>query len=143
MAATPWATTAQILNATGKVVTEPTRNLAAQSIELHTGLIEEVERTDISDRDRYWLRLAVSYQAAWLLTQPDYLDRLAVVSVAQDGQSAAAGNPDWLTLAPLARKALKRLRWRGVRTVSTDGGTPAIVNVNSDEYEDTLDWERI
>lgn len=142
MVAVPWATVAQINAAIGKVVTETTRNLAAQSIELHTGLIEEVERVDISGRDRYWLKLAVCYQAAWLLTQPDYLERLAVSSASQDGQSATAGNADWLTLAPLTRKALKRLSWRGTRTVNTQAGRK-ILNVNSDEYEDTLAWRAI
>lgn len=143
MSATPWATVTQINNAIGKVVTEVTRNLAAQSIELHTGLIEEVERADISTRDRYWLKLAVCYQAAWLLTQPDYLERLAVSSASQDGQSAAAGNADWLTLAPLARKALKRLSWRGTRTVNTQSDQRTVVNVNDDEYEDMLDWRAV
>lgn len=138
-----WATIENVQTATGRVVTETTRNLAAQSIEMHTGLIEGVERTDISGRDLYWLKLAVCYQAVWLLAQPDYLERNAVSSVSQDGQSATAGNPDWLTLSPQARKCLKRLSWRGVRTVATAGSKPAIVNVNSDEYEDTLDWRTV
>jgi hypothetical protein len=140
MAATQWATVEQIAEAIGRTVTATTRSLAAQSIELHTGLIESVERTDISDRDLYWLKLAVCYQAAWLLVQPDYLERSAVKAVRQEGQSADAGNPDWLTLAPLARKALRRLSWRGIRTVSTMPERRTILNVNSDEYEDTLDW---
>lgn len=143
MTATPFATVAQILATVKKNVTEDTRDLAAQAIELHTGLIEAVERKDISDRDRYWLMLATSYQAAWLLTQPDYLERNAVSAVTQNGQSATAGNPDWLTLAPMARKALKRMSWRGVRTVSTQTGRRRVVNVNDDEYEDTLDWKAV
>lgn len=144
MTATPWATVASIQTATGRVVTETTRNLAAQSIEMHTGLIEGVERTDISDRDRYWLGQAVAYQAVWLLAQPDYLERNAVSSVSQDGQSATAGNPDWLTLAPAARKCLKRLSWRGTRTVASAGvGRSVPVNINSDEYEDTLKWRAV
>lgn len=141
MSATPWATVAAIQAVTGRVVTETTRNLAAQSIEMHTGLIESVERVDISDRDRYWLKLAVAYQAVWLLAQPDYLERNAVASVSQDGQSATAGNPDWLTLSPQARKCLKRLSWRGVRTISTQNGPRIPANVNADEWEDShLDW---
>lgn len=141
MSATPWATVEDVLASTGRVVTTLTRTLAVQSIEMHTGLIEAVERTDLTDRDRYWLKLAVCYQAVWLLAQPDYLERNAVNSVSQDGQSASAGNPDWLTLSPQARKCLKRLSWRGVRTVSTQGRR-TVANVNSDEYEDTLDWRR-
>jgi len=142
MAATPWATVEDVLALTGRTVTAQTRTLAASAIEDHTGLLEGVERTDISDRDRAWLRKAVCYQAAWLLAQPDYLERLAVSSAAQDGQSATSGNRDWLTLSPLARKCLKRLSWRGVRTVSTQGSR-SVVNVNSDEYEETLDWKAV
>jgi len=143
MTATPWATTAEVLAATGRNVDAITRNLAAQSIEMSTGLIEAVERVDISDRDRYWLKLAVSYQAAWLLAQPDYLERNAVASASQDGQSATAGNADWLTLSPQARKCLKRLSWRGLRSVGTQPRHAGRVNVNSDEYEDTLNWRAL
>lgn len=143
MTAQPWATTAQISELMGRVVDDRTRALAVMSIELHTGLIEEVERTDIKGRDLYWLKLAVAWQAVWLAAQPDFLERNAVASAAQDGQTATMGNPDWLTLAPMARKALRRLSWRGIRTVSTEDRARAIVNVNSDEYEDTLKWKAI
>lgn len=135
-----WATVQNVADVTGKTVTPLDRTMAVNAIELHTGLIEEVERTGLSDRDRYWLKLAVCYQAAWLLSQPDYLERNAVSSVSQDGQSATGGNPEWLKLAPMARTAIKRLSWRGTRTRTTQEGNRSVVNVNSDEYEETLDW---
>lgn len=115
-----FADIAEIETLTGVTVDEATRNLAAQAIELATGLIEGTlaERVDISDRDLYFLRLACSYQAAWLNAQPDYLTRNDVKTAAQDGQSATGG-PDWLTLSPLARKACKRLSWRGTRSLAT------------------------
>lgn len=143
MSATLWASVADITAATGVTVNASTRSIAANAIELTTGLIEAVERTDISDRDRYWLKLAVCYQAAWIVAQPDYLERNAIASASQDGQAVTGGNPDWLVLAPLARKALKRLSWRGVRTVSTQPGRRVVVNVNDDDYEDTLDWSPV
>ncbi len=143
MTAAAWATVADVLALTGKTVTEATRTHAASSIEDHTGLLEEVERTDISDRDRKWLQKAVCYQAAWIVAQPDYLERNAVAEAEQDGQKAVMANRDWLTLAPLARKCLKRLSWRGVRTVDTLGRSTTPVNINSDEYEDTLDWSPV
>lgn len=133
-----WAETTDIASLVGVTVTEATRNLAAQSIEMHTGLIEAVARPAVSGRDLYWLKLAVCYQAAWITAQPDYLERLAVSSASQDGQSATAANPEWLTLAPLARKAIKRLSWRGTRTRAAQGERPRIVNVNDDDYEDSL-----
>lgn len=117
MTATPWATIEQVAALTGATVTALQRGIAVHAIETNTGLIEEVEREDISDRDRYWLKLAVAYQASWLLGQPDFLERTAVSTVAQDGQSATAANPDWLVLAPMARKAIKRLSWRGTRAM--------------------------
>lgn len=138
-----WATIADVQALTGRTVDEQARALAATSIALVTGLIEGVDRTRLSDRDRYFLKTAVCFQAAWIAAQPDYLERNAVASASQDGQSATMGNPDWLVLSPLARKALKRLSWRGTRTVSTEDRQRVIANVNSDEYEDNLDWSPV
>ena len=115
---TLWASIADITTVTGKTVSEVTRNLAAQAIELHTGAIESVPRVDMTRRDAYWLRQAVCFQAAWLASTPDYLERNDITAANQDGASATGG-PDWMTLAPLARKAVKRLSWRGTRTVLT------------------------
>ena len=115
-----FATIAQVAELTGVTVDAPTRLLAAQAVEISTGLIEGTlaERVDITDRDLYFLRLMCAYQAAWLVAQPDYLTRNDVKSAAQDGQSATGG-PDWLTLGPLARKTSKRLSWRGTRSLNT------------------------
>lgn len=144
MAVTQWATVEQITEATGKTVDTATRSLAARVIEGVTGLIEEVERTDISGRDRYWLKLAVSFQAAWLIEQPDFLERNMVSAASQDGQSATGANPDWLVLAPMARRYLRKLSWRGTRTVSTQGTRPVIANVNDDDYEDAMTgWKTV
>lgn len=134
-----WATVEQIKTLTGKTVTADQRVQAVATLELHIGLIEAVERPDISDRDRYFLKLATCYQAAWLAAQADLYERNDVSSAAQDGQSAAF-RPDAHTLSPLARKAIKRLSWRGPRTLNTPRAGGRIVNVNSDEYEETLPW---
>ncbi len=139
MAATPWATEPQILALTGAAVNSLTRSMAVNAIELACGLIEEVERVDISDRDRYWLKVAVGYQAAWLNAQPDWLERNAVSSVSADGQSAQQGNPDWLVLAPLARKAVRKLSW--VRRDAIRALPPRrYVDVNSEAFDDALPW---
>lgn len=116
-----FASIAEIAALTGATVDEPTRLLAAQAVEIATGLIEGTlaERVDISDRDLYWLKLMTCYQAAWLVAQPDYLTRNDVASASQDGQSATGASQDWLTLAPLARKTSRRLSWRGTRPLAT------------------------
>jgi len=141
MAATPWANIADVLELTGVTVDAFGLRQAVTSLETVTGLIQDVERTTISEADRYWLKVATCYQAAWIAAQPDYLERNDVTGASQDGQSAQ-GKPDWLVLAPLARRALKRLSWRGVRTVSSQPARD-VVNINSDEYEDTLDWNTV
>ena len=141
MVAERWATVADVQNLTGKIVTEQHRNEAAATIELHIGLIESVERTDISERDRYWLKQATCYQAAWVKAQADLYERNDVESAGQDGESADF-RPDAHTLAPLARKAIKRLSWRGPRTI----GAPALrrrVDTTSEEYDDSLAWKRM
>lgn len=143
MAATPWATIADVTALTGKTVTEPQRNQAAATIAAHTGLIEEVERVDVTDRDRYWLKLATCYQAAWLTAQPDLFERNDVDNAAQDGQSATF-RPDAHTLAPLARRAIKRLSWRGPRPLNMPTmGSTALTDTTSEEYDDSLAWKRM
>lgn len=142
MVAARWATVADIKNLTDKIVSDQKRNEAAATIELHTGLIESVERTDISGRDRYWLKQAVSYQAAWLSAQADLYERNDVDSAGQDGESATF-RPDAHTLAPLARKAIKRLSWRGPRTLITPRADHrGRVDTTSEEFDDSLAWKR-
>lgn len=143
MALTPWATVADVQTATGKVITEAQRTQAVNTIELHVGIIEAVDRPDISARDRYYLKLAVCYQAAWITAQADLFERNDVSSAGQDGQSAAF-RPDAHTLAPLARKAIKRLSWRGPRTLITPkADARGRVDTTSEEYDDSLAWKRL
>lgn len=138
-----WATVPQVQALTGATVSALTLSMAKNAVEMTTGLIEDVERPDLTNRDRYWLRMAVCYQAAWLNAQPDYLERNSISSASQDGQSVTGGNADWLVLAPLARKAIKRLSWRGVRSIvpgKDDTVSLAGLNPDSDTYDDRLPW---
>lgn len=143
MALTPWATIADVQDLTGKIVTQAQRDQAVATLELHIGLIEAVEREDITARDRYWLKLATCYQTAWLKAQPDLFERNDVASASQDGESANF-RPDAHTLAPLARKAIKRLSWRGPRTLVTPkADARGRVDTTSEEYDDSLAWKRL
>jgi hypothetical protein len=136
-----WATIEEIAEVTGRTVDTNTRRQAAQSIELHTGLIESVPRVDMTRRDAYWLRQAVAYQAAWLVPTSDYLERNDIKQVSQDGNSASGG-PDWMTLAPLARKAIKRLSFRGTRTVLPVGtdGRVAVTDALAEAQDNRQPW---
>lgn len=97
---------------------------------------------EIDDRDRYFLRLATAYQVAFMHDNPDMFSRADVTDASQDGESASFRNPDAHLLAPLARKALRRLSWRSLTLPGdrTRGRTP--INVNSEEYDDSLPWVR-
>lgn len=139
---TEFASVTDVQTITGTIVTDTDRNTAAHVIELLTGLIEEVARTDISDRDRYWLKLATAYEAVFVAATPDFRERLSIASLSEDGLSMTLANPDAHILAPLARKAIKRLSWRGPRglNVSAIGGASSIVDVTSEAYDDSLPW---
>jgi hypothetical protein len=144
MTAEAWATAADVVTLTGKTVTEAQRAQAVAALEVHIGLIEAVERVDVSDRDRYFLKLATCYQAAWLAAQPDLFERNDVANASQDGESATF-RADAHTLAPLARKAVKRLSWRGPRELNVPGMAAATVvhDVTSEAFDDSLPWRPV
>ena len=120
MAAYVWASIQDVVDATGAVVDAPALVIATTAIETRTGLIQAVGRVYLSRRDYYWLKLAVCYQAAWMLAQFDYFNRLDAEFIIQDGQRANFRH-DALTLAPMAKSAIRRLSWRGTRTLLPHG----------------------
>lgn len=111
-----WGTTANTKTLTGVTVDDDTLAQASRQIELVTGAVYEFTKTLLNKLDAYWIAAAVGYQAAWLADQPDAYVRLDVENASQDGESANF-KPDALVLAPLARRALKRLSWRGTRSL--------------------------
>lgn len=138
-----WATVASILDVTGITVTERERKTATAIIVDLTGLIEGVDRPDMSDRDKLFLGHAVAWQSVWIRDNPDLFSRADVVAASQDGQSASFRNVDAHILAPLARKSIRRLSWKqptrpGDR--QRDGGR---INVLSEEYDDSLPWRPV
>lgn len=143
MAATPWATIADVDEVTGKTVTEKERGIAVRSLEPLIGVIEAVDRPDISDRDRYWLKLATCYQAAFVLDNPDLFSRADVTSASQDGESANFRNVDAHLLAPLARKCIRRLSWRSLTRSKDRAQQRGPVNILSEEYDDSLAWKPV
>jgi len=143
MAATPWATIADVDEVTGKTVTAKERGIAVRSLEPLIGLIEAVERPDISDQDRYWLKLATCYQAAFVLDNPDLFSRADVTSASQDGESANFRNVDAHLLAPLARKCIRRLSWRSLTRTKDRAAQRGPVNILSEEYDDSLAWKPV
>lgn len=139
-----WATIANVADVTGETVTDAEITRATYALETVIGLIESVTRADLTDRDAHFLMLAVAYQTAWMRENPDVFTREDAAAVTQDGASASYRNPDAHTIAPLARKAIRRLSWRGLRAVIPGGPTPPrsslVRDPLSDASDDQMTW---
>lgn len=142
----PWATIADVDGVVGLSVDLGAISRATSTLETITGLIEAVDRPDINDRDRHFLKLMTCYQVAFMAEHPDLFSREDITSASQDGESANYRNVDSHLFAPLARKAYRRLSWRSLRLLSPAGGigsarTPR--DVNSESFDDSLGWSPV
>lgn len=114
-----WADVADVLKYTTKTVVIGDVERAEAEIEDVVGVLADPALRPgvvISPRDLHFLKKAVAYQAGWSVSQPDAYERSEVASISQDGASATFTDGS-LTLAPFARRALRRLSWRGTRSV--------------------------
>lgn len=141
---TSWALPADVDSVVGLTVTTTEISRAVATLETITGLIEAVDRPDITDRDRHFLKLMTCYQVAFMDENPDLFARADVTSASQDGESASFRNVDSHLFAPLARKAYRRLSWRSLRILSPTGGdgraAAVSTDVNSESFDDALPW---
>lgn len=120
--ADPWASLSDVSVITGVDVDDPTLTSAQGVIEVLVGRTPDANSL-MRAADLNWLKRAVAYEAAWLKDKPDLLTQADVNSYAQDGATADL-KPDAQILAPMARRALKRLSWRGNRSVHTPSSFP-------------------
>lgn len=111
-----WADETYASDITGVSVTAVKITQAQAMIELFSGVTEEYK---LRPRDVRHLKMAVAYQAAWLEGQIDVTTRTDVGQATQDEMSFtyATDKPDAAVLAPLAHRALRRLSWKGNRSV--------------------------
>lgn len=126
----------EVLAITRKTVTEADITAAVSTVEAFTGVFLDVTRPGMSARDLKCLKNMTAYQAAWEPDQPDLATRSSVKSVSQDGNSATF-TADGLTLAPFARIWLKRLSWRGTRSIAIRGAT----EISRRVVDDSLPWK--
>jgi len=140
----PWATPTDVDAVVGLTVDLAAISRATSTLETITGLIEAVDRPDITDRDRHFLKLMTCYQVGFMADNPDLFSRADVTSASQDGESASYRNVDSHLFAPLARKAYRRLSWRSLRLLSPAGGAGVMPagrrDVNSESFDDSLPW---
>jgi hypothetical protein len=120
-----WATEADVLSLTGTAVAEDELTRAQAQIEMAVGRTDVLATAEMNARDLEWLRRAVAYQAAWASNQPDLYTRTEVTSLAQDGISVQFQNGA-LALAPLARRAIRRLSWVGQHSTEVEPFNPTV-----------------
>jgi hypothetical protein len=154
----PWATPDDVAALTGATVTDAQIADGDRRHRAHQRRPSAaMDPTWVSPRVLDWLRRAVAYQTAWILAHPDYFERMDLKSLSQDGVSAVFKG-DSIILAPLARRCLNRLPWRGTRTITPsinrtadragyrDSNAPDLPDVaapayTSDDFDDALPWQ--
>jgi hypothetical protein len=112
---TQWCTPRDVLTLTGKVVDTDDIERAAGIIDSYTGAAD-LTVSKLSTRNRRALRNATAYQAAWMAGQFDTFDRHDVTSLSTEQGSFTPRDVTSMTLAPLAKTALRRTSWSGSRT---------------------------
>jgi hypothetical protein len=142
-----WCSVTQAQAITGELPSDTDLAVASSIIEMVAGVFADaVEETApeagdavaqyIADRDLRWLRMACAWQSVWVKAHPDLMERDLTSTESADGQSAA-----WLAdgqiLAPLAKRALRNLSWRGTRSIGISTGPEADA---LDYLDDRLQW---
>lgn len=112
----PITTPAEVETLTGTSVTAGEVALAEAVVEVYAGRSPLVWE-HLSAGDLRTLKLAVAFEAVWLRAHPEALGSMDVESTEQLDQSVTPRGAGALTLAPLAARTLRRLSWRGVRSI--------------------------
>jgi hypothetical protein len=129
MAQTTWATAADVQDVTGMSVSEQQVTIAGFIIDNYTGRPYSFTWTDDQNQlqtfewwknvggvDRYYLKLAVSYQTVWMLNQPDIMARMDVRSIPTTRESLQVAE-NAMVLGPITKKALGRVSWLRSRSL--------------------------
>jgi hypothetical protein len=109
-----WATSSDVLAYTGISATAAQVEQAQAVVELFADTTEEAL---ISGKNLRLLKLAVSYQAAWITQHPDAFTNMDTTSISQDQVSATWLHANAGILAPLAKRAMDRLSWKRTRAL--------------------------
>lgn len=134
-----WTTTEAVGHLTGVTVDDATLLQAQGIIELKTGVLIE-QSPALGGRDAAWIARAVGYQAAFMFEHPDLFSRMAVDAAGHDGESMS-GRSDYMTVAPLAKSAMRRLSWKGTRSTSHERAADTNDEDETDGFGRPLKWE--
>jgi hypothetical protein len=120
-----WATVVDVTTITQKTPTQEQLDGAESVIAIHCNRVPG-DFTP-STRDAFYLKSAVVWQAAWMMSKPAVEARESVSQVTQDGMEVVNDGHSASVLAPLAKRSLKNLSWMAGRSVTMTrraGGQP-------------------
>ncbi len=111
-----WASISEVQGYTGISVSQDHLTMAQGMIELFSDVIYN-QTADASGapligaKNFRLLKMATAYQAAWITDHPDLFTHTDIQSINQDGIFYVHQNENSYLIAPMARRALKRLSW--------------------------------
>lgn len=111
-----WASAADVLEVVGREVDAATLAQADGAITIYANRTPDAV-DGMSARDRYWLKVATCWQAAWLDQQVGVDGRSTATSLSTDGQTVTWDAEHQVVLAPLAARALRNVSWKASRSV--------------------------
>ncbi len=123
---TAWATIEQVSAITGVPESDISDGLIFQAqciIDMVTGRtiqMYELLLRNLHKRDLYFLQLALAYQVVWMMAQPDLYQRFDLTSTNDERGVNSNFVAGATTLAPLAKRAIRRLSWKGTRSLRFD-----------------------
>jgi hypothetical protein len=111
-----WATAADVEEIVGREVESSVLAQADGHITIYANRTPDAV-DGMSARDRYWLKVATCWQAAWLDQQVAVDGRSTATSLSTDGQSVTRDAEYQVVLGPLAARALRNLSWKASRSL--------------------------
>lgn len=110
-------TVADVSTYTGVTVDSSAVAQAQFIIELFSNRTEAASGS-FTDRDSYWMKMAVAYQAAYMDSHPEVFNLMDVNSINQGDLSVNfKKDASFAIVAPLARMALARTSWSRTRSI--------------------------
>lgn len=139
-----WATLADVLELTGATVDATSLAIANSVITVYANRTEDADNS-MGQRDLYWLKQAVCWQALFVDKTPGFGEQPGVSSISQDGLSATNRYEYSQVLAPMAARALKNLSWKADRTLRVPQITTplglGILDFLNDAGDPYSEWE--
>lgn len=155
---TAWATIPETLAYTRINVEQEDLDSAQMMIELFADVVYG-QTANINTKNMRLLKMAVAYQAAWMTQHPDLFTHTDIQSINQDGIFYVHQHENSYLLAPMARRAIKRLSWNRTKNIRVRPSTARLVSkkyidtsehelidsypANTPQQDDALEWEEM